>query len=121
MLQPLTTRAGPCATSLALVPAKYALFGRCAQLGGGAYCSIDATLTLERCTVICCEAAVVGALAAGGGIYAKLRAHLTVHEMLLSDCRAENADGDGYAVRVPCGLALGGWRCGGVAACQIGF
>ena len=112
MLQPLTTRAGPCATTLALVPAKYALFGRCAQLGGGAYCSIDATLTLERCTVICCEAAVVGALAAGGGIYAKLRAHLTVHEMLLSDCRAENANGNAVCKRYVHRLPLHGgiWR-----------
>ena len=112
MLQPLTTRAGPCATTLALVPAKYALFGRCAQLGGGAYCGVDAMLTVERCTVIRCEGAVVGLYAEGGGVHANKRAYLTVHETLISDCRTENAYGNAVCTRasscmIACGDAMG--------------
>ena len=100
-----------------------------AQGGGGVLTSQGAATTLERCLVTRCEAlssdwaaATAEVVVFGGGVYSAIGgAYVAMRGTLLSDCRAENADGDGEAVRVPCGLALGGWGRGGVAACQIGF
>ena len=94
-----------------------------AQGGGGVGTSQGAATTLERCLVTRCEAlssdwavAAAEVHVLGGGVYnSGGGAYVVMRGTLLSDCRAEIADGDGLAVRVPCGLALGGWRRGGVS------